>query len=187
MKTIFGVREKVAEETTSWNENNLEKIAISISKNVDLICGIDILFKDGYKIEKEKMISILNSLKSKYEIILLDTSSECFMDYTKELVNESDFAVFLAEANLIELKKSRKLLDIYINNWKINKEKIKIVFNKYNKNSIDSNILKNLFCDFNILGFIKANDNYNYMINKNYNYFNKELKNEYQKIIQKIQ
>lgn len=186
IKTIFGVKEKVAEEKEIWNENKLDNLIINLSPNLDLICGIDVIFENGYKVEKEKLITILNELKSKYEIILLDTSSECFMDYTKEIINYSDFSIFLVEANLIELKKAKKLLDIYINKWKINKEKINIVFNKYNKNSIDNNILKKLFFDFTILGYLKLNENYNYLINKNYNFINKELKEEYKKIIEKI-
>lgn len=186
IKTIFGIKEKVAEDKESWKEDKLDKLIINLSKNIDLICGIDVLFQDGDKIEKEKIINILNKLKNSYEIILLDTSSECFMEYTKELINESDLAIFLTEPNLIELKKSRRLLEIYVNEWKINKEKINIIFNKCNKNSIDNNILKNLFMDFKILGQIKTNENYNYMINKNFNYINKNLKTEYKNIIQKI-
>ena len=34
------------------------------------------------------------------------------MDYTKEIIKNSDMALFLVEANLLELKKSKKLLDI---------------------------------------------------------------------------
>lgn len=129
---------------------------------------------------------MLEILKNKYEIIILDTSSECFLDYTREIVKYSDFSIFLVEANLIELKKAKRLLEIYINEWKINKEKINIIFNKYNKKSIDNNILKKLFSDFNILGYLKLNENYNYIINKNINYISKDLKDEYKKITEKI-
>lgn len=144
------------------------------------------IFEGGEKQEKEKVINILQNLKNKYEIIILDTSSECFMDYAKETIKFSDFSIFLVEANLIELKKAKRLLDIYINEWKINNKKINIIFNKYNKKSIDNTILKNLFSDFNILGYLRLNENYNYMINKNINYIDKDLKEEYKKIMQKI-
>ncbi len=185
IKTIFGVKEKVAEENEGWNK--IDNLIIKISKNLDLICGIDVIFQNGDKQEKQKIISILDELKNKYDVILLDTSSECFIDYTKEIIKYSDLAIFLVEANLIELKKSKKLLEIYINNWKIEKEKINIIFNKYNKNSIDNCILKKLFLDFNILGQLKLDEKYNYMINKNTNYINKNLKEEYEKIKEKIE
>ena len=186
IKTIFGVKEKIAEEKEFWDNNKLEKIVIKISNNIDLISGIDIIFEDGLKVEKKKVIKLLDNLKNNYEFIIIDTSSECFMDYTKEIIEYSDFSILLVEANLIELKKSKKILDIYINNWKINKEKINILFNKYNKNSIDNEILKCLFNDFNILGYLKANENYNYIINTNTNYIDKNVREEYEKIINKI-
>ena len=187
IKTIFGVKEKVAEEKELWDNNELNKLIIKISDKVDLISGIDVIFQEGNKVEKEIIINILSELKNKYEIILLDTSSECFLEYTKELIEYSDLSILLVEANLLELKKSKNLLEIYINKWKINKEKINIIFNKYNSKSIDNNILEKLFFDFNILGYLKLNENYNYMINKNINYINKDLKQEYKKIIQKIE
>lgn len=186
IKTIFGVKQKIAEEKEKWNNNNLDNFIIKLSKDVDLICGIDVLFQDGEKQEKEKIISILENLKNKYDFIILDTSSECFIDYTKEIIKYSDFSIFLIEANLIELKKAKRLLEIYINEWKIKKEKINIIFNKYNRKSIDNNILEKLFSDFNILGYLKLNENYNYIINKNINFINKEVKDEYKKIVEKI-
>lgn len=187
IKTIFGVKEKIAEENENWDKEKIDNLIIKISTDLDLICGIDVIFKNGDKQEKEKIIEILNELKNKYDVILLDTSSECFIDYTKEIIKYSDFSIFLVEANLIELKKAKKLLEIYINNWKIKKEKINIIFNKYNKNSIDDKILKNLFLDFNILGQLKLDENYNYMINKNTNYINKKLKEEYERIKEKVE
>lgn len=186
IKTIFGVKQKVAEEKESWDGDDLNNFTIKINKNIDLICGTDVIFKNNKKQEKESVINILKELKNKYEIIILDTSSECFMDYTKEIIKYSDLSLFLVEANLIELKKAKRLLEIYVNEWKINKEKINIIFNKYNKKSIDNNILKKLFSDFNILGYLKLNENYNYIINKNINFINKELKEEYKKISEKI-
>lgn len=186
IKTIFGVKQKIAEEKENWGNNNLNNFIINISKDVDLICGTDVIFKDGKKQETEKIINILEELKKEYEIIILDTSSECFMEDNKGIIKYSDFSIFLVEANLIELKKAKRLLEIYVNEWKINKEKINIIFNKYNKKSIDNNILKKLFSDFNILGYLKLNENYNYMINKNINYINKDLKDEYKKVTEKI-
>ena len=62
-------------------------------------------------------------LKQYYDLIIIDTSSECFFDYTKNILNESDTILFLLEANLSEIKKSNNLLKIYIKQWKIEKEK----------------------------------------------------------------
>ncbi len=122
-----------------------------------------------------------------YELIIIDTTSECFFDYTKEILEKSDKILFLAEANLIELKKSRNLLDIYINKWKIEKQKINIIFNKVNINSINDSILKTLFSDFNILGKIKLNDKINLIINSHLKTIDKKLKKQFEKIIEKCE
>lgn len=167
-------------------ENNISNLIIKLSKNMHLLFATDILFNDNLKIEKNKIKNILEKLEEKYELIIIDTTSECFFDYTKEILEKSDLIIFLAEANLIELKKSKKLLEIYINKWKIEKKKINIVFNKQNINSIDSKILKILFSDFNILGTLKINNNYNLLINSNLKNINKKIKKDFFKIINKL-
>lgn len=160
---------------------------IKVNKKIDLICGIDILFKNKNEINKEKIKSIISEFKNKYEIILIDTSSECFFEYNRIIIENSDLSIFLIEPNLIEVKKSRNLLDIYINNWNINKEKIKIIYNKINGNSIDDKIINFLFSEFKLLGKIKYNKKYNLLINKNINIiFDLKIKKEYKKIINKL-
>ena len=171
-------------------ENNIkigvDKLIIRIDKNIDILCATKFLVDEDYKKIKEEFSNTLNNLKDKYDLIIIDNSSECFFEYTKEILKKSDLILFLVEPNITELKKSRNLLDIYINKWKIKKEKINIIFNKTNINSIDYKILKTLFSDFRILGKIKININYNLIINKNIKIINKKIKNDYLKIIKNL-
>ena len=186
INSIFNVKKfpkKINENNYKNNNNNL---IININKNIDLLCATHILVNEDYKELKNHFINYLKELKNKYDLIIIDNSSECFFKYTKTLLNNSDLIIFLVEPNLIELKKSRNLLNIYINNWKIKKEKINIVFNKTNKNSIYMGILKTLFSDFNILGKIKINISYNLIINKNIKNINKNIKKDYKEIIEKL-
>ena len=83
--------------------------------------------------------------------------------------------------NILEIKKAKELLNIYINEWKISKDKFNILFNKYDKDCINLNLLKNIFSEFNIIGILKYNSKYNKLINKNItNFFhNKKIRNEY--------
>ena len=92
--------------------------------------------------------------------------------------------LFISDTNLLEINKSIKLLDKYINKFKINKNCFNIIFNKYNSESINIKLLKNIFSEFNILGYLKYNEKYNKLINKNNknNFFNKKIRNEYLKL-----
>lgn len=186
ISTIFGIKNKQYDKASESKEkyaqkNNYEELIINVNKNIDLISAEEILCNENNDLNK-----ILNGLKEKYDFILLDTSSECFFEKNKQIIQLSDKSFFLVDANLLELKKAKNLLKIYIENWNIKKEKINIIFNKYNKNSINNNILKNLFSDFEILGEIKLNDNYNLLINKNFSNMNSKIKDEYKKIIKYI-
>lgn len=189
LHTILGIKKYSQKIRNKIKNNNLlkeikiEELIIRINSKIDLVSGINLLFDSKYKISSEKVKNILSKLKEKYEIIIIDTSSECFFDYTKEIIKNSNLNIFILEANLLEIKKAKNLLNIYINNWEIPQENINILFNKYNENSIDISILKKIFSGFNILGKLSFNPQYNLIINKNnINKINTILKNEHLKI-----
>lgn len=78
------------------------------------------------------------------------------------------------------------MLDIYINKWKINRQKFNIVFNKDNINAVDDKILKTIFSDFKIIGKIKKNKNFDLIINNNLKNIDKKIKKKFERIIKKI-
>lgn len=172
---IFGYNTKVQQEKT----------IIKINNNIDLLSKIEIFFKESY-IEKNKIKNILDSFSKKYDLIIIDNTSEYSCEHTKEILKNSDSIIFLSDANLIELNKTKKLLEKYINKWKIEKERINVVFNKININSINNKILNNLFSDFNILGKINFSNKYNLIINNNLKILNKKINKEYINIIKKM-
>lgn len=172
---IFGYNTKVQQE----------KAIIKINNNIDLLSKIEIFFKESY-IEKNKIKNILDSFSKKYDLIIIDNTSEYSCEHTKEILKKSDSIIFLSDANLIELNKTKKLLEKYVNKWKIEKERINVVFNKININSINNKILNNLFSDFNILGKINFSNKYNLIINNNLKILNKKINKEYINIIKKM-
>ena len=194
LHTILGVKKysKKVQEKIKYNDIlkslKIEDLVIKINSKIDLISGINLLFDSKYKISSQKIKNILETLKIKYNKIIIDTSSECFFDYTKELMKHSNFNIFITEANLIDIKKSKRLLNIYVNQWQIPKENINILFNKYNKNSIDVEILKQVFSDFKLIGKLDNNLEYNLLINENNRkILKKELEKEYKKIDRRLE
>ena len=150
LHTLLGVKKYSQKISNKIKNNNLlkeikiPKLIIKINSKIDLISGINLLFDQKYKISSKKIKNILKILELKYDVIIIDTSSECFFDYTKEIMKNSNINIFLLENNFIEIQKAKKLLNIYINNWEIKKENINIIFNKYN-NQINISKLKNNF------------------------------------------
>ena len=179
--TILGIKRK------SNNEKiNLENLIINYNKNIDIISMFELI--ENKLIDKNNIKEFFNKLQFQYDYIIIDTSLECFWKENRKIMETSYVNIFLVEANLLEIKKAKRILEIYDREWDIKKDKIKIVFNKYNINSINKKLLKKLFYDYKVLGKINFNLYYNLLINKNYK-SKKELnkvKSEYINIINKI-
>ena len=179
--TILGIKRK--------NNNQkilLENLIIKYNSNIDVISIFELI--ENELIDKNNIKDFFNKLQLKYDYIIIDTSLECFWKENKKIMENSFVNIFLAEANLIEIKKAKRILEIYDKEWKIKKDKIKIVFNKYNINSINKKILKKLFSEYKVIGKINFNLYYNLLINKNYKCKSElnKIKNEYKNIIEKI-
>lgn len=192
LHTILGVKKYSEKISKKIKENNLIKdriglkeLKIKINKRIDLISGINLLFDSKYKINNIQFNNLFNDVKKFYDVIIIDTSSECFFNYTKDIIKKSNINIFIVEPNLLEIQKSKNILKIYKEEWNIDNNKINILFNKFNKNSIDINILKIIFFEYNIIGKIDINNKYNLIINKNANKIDKNIKKEYLKIIEK--
>ena len=192
LHTILGVKKYSEKISKKIKENNiikdkicLKELKIKINKRIDLISGINLLFDSKYKIDNIQFNNLFNDVKKFYDVIIIDTSSECFFNYTKDIIKKSNINIFIVEPNLLEIQKSKNILKIYKEEWNIDNNKINILFNKFNKNSIDINILKIIFSEYNIIGKIDINNKYNLIINKNANKIDKNIKKEYLKIIEK--
>ena len=182
----------------SYNLNNYEKKIIEnisiirINKFMDLIEGNEIFSMNKYNLIAEKnmeKISLYESnekikkLKSIYDCIIIDINNH-EKEIIKCVLKYVDIMIFLVEPNLSEVRKSKSLLEIYVNDLNVNFEKIKIVLNKSSKYKINNRILEEIFEKFEIIGEIEYDEKYNLFINKNLERITQ--KKEYEKIYKNI-
>ena len=164
------------------------------SKNFQILM-VDEDTKDGNlhtifqtKREENKIQKIKNNLdficteniekinQNNYDYIFID-------NYNKKIIKNNYIIIFISEANLIGIEKSKKILFNLNNNY----EKIILLINYFNSNSIDEKIIKNIFSEIKNIFKIKYDKKYNLLIN-NFNNFYCDLffKKQYKKIIYKI-
>ncbi len=104
--------------------------------------------------------------------------------YFFTFLEEINKIIFLIEPNILQIKKSKKQIEKIINNYKIEQEKINIIFHKINEETLSFNILKNILKEYNFIGKVNDITNCNLLINHNMNqkFLNKKIKKQYQKI-----
>lgn len=160
----------------SKEEMNIEKVC----KKISILDGKFLIKNDNFEETKFK-----NIIK-KYDLVYIENSIHNNKKYNEEILKLSDKLLCVCEPNIINISKTKIILEKYINNYFINEEKINILFNKYNKYSIEENLLKKIFFNFNVIGKIKSNNKNNYLINTKYKKVPNKIKKEYKKILEKI-
>lgn len=162
-----------------------EKDIIKINKKIDVI-SFGFLKNIPQKEIENKINLLIIKYRKNYDYIFIDTNLyENIKNEKNEIMNNSDYILIISGTNLIEVNKTVNL----INKINVSKNKGIILFNKYNKYSINFNLLKNIFKEkCKVVGVIKNNEKYNYLINKNIQKFNKckKIRKEYFEIIKKI-
>lgn len=178
--------QKIKNNSTKGKININDFIINTSYENVDLISGLNIIFDYDKEKNSENINRVVKQLKRSYDIVIIDTSLQSFLDYTKKILEISDENIMISGANLLEVKKTKRLLQIYNEEWQISKNKIKLVFNKCTKNSIDNKTLKKIFYGYKIIGKIKLSHYYDIVINNStqrVNTIEKEIKEIGEKII----
>lgn len=167
------------------SEKNLEKLIVKVSNKIDLISSTKYIFDEHYTLNYEKIEDEIKRLKEKYDVILIDTTSDIrYQELMKVLMKISDKNICLVEGNLICMKKTRELLE---DNTEFVK-KTNIIYNKKNKYTIGENILRMIFFKYKFLGTLSYDCKYDKIINKNLNalYITSNIEKEFIKIINRL-
>ena len=153
------IQKKIKEnrkEELNFDYINIKDFITKTQYGIDIISGMNLIFGSDNQNSPTKIRNIIKKAKSEYDVVVIDTSSYGLLDYTKEIFKVSDNIIFISGANILEIKKTKKLLKIYEEEWGIERRKIQIMFNKYTEESIDTQVLRNIFNNYNVLGKIKC-------------------------------
>lgn len=104
---------------------------------------------------------ILKCAKEKYDFIIIDTSSNIFLDSTKWALTESSRIFFITESNKVSLSKAEQFINTMVNNWGIWKGKMQIVVNKKAKNQYENDVISHVIEGIDVIGEIKVNEENN--------------------------
>lgn len=124
----------------------------------DVLTGNTSLYYCQNVLEEGHYQKILQAAKEKYDFIIIDTSSNVFLDSTKWALENSNRILFTIENNYISVKKMQQFINVAINIWGIFKGKIEIIVNKKHKTEVENEVVYKITDGLNVIGEIKLNE-----------------------------
>lgn len=166
----------------------LEKTAIKMKKyeNLSIITGNTSLAVCKNVLSYEHYNKILDKAKQLYDFIFIDTSSNIFLDSTQFALTIATNVLFVTEPNNISINRTQRLFNEVYNAWGIDENKLKIIFNKVSKYSIEKTIVREIFKQYKIAGFINYDDNYIRHLNCKKPYITDNESLEYEEILEEF-
>ena len=137
-----------------FDSNVFDELVVNID-GIDVLTGNTSLYYCQNVLNENHYKTILETAKEKYDFIIIDTSSNIFLDSVKWSLQQASKVFFVTENNYISMKKTNQLIEIFTNNWKIWKNKIEIIVNKERLTGIDLEVINKIFNNYKIIGSIK--------------------------------
>lgn len=143
-----------------FDSNVFDELVINVN-GIDVLTGNTSLHYCQNVLKEEYYNKLLKCAKEKYDFIVIDTSSNIFLDSTKWALREASRVIFVTEGNYLCLKKMQQFIHIITNIWGIWKQKIEIIVNKKYKNDFENEVISKVTDGLKIIGEIKLNEELN--------------------------
>lgn len=143
-----------------FNANVFDELVIN-SYGYDILTGNTSLHYCQNVLNDKCYDELLKCAKEKYDFIVIDTSSNVFLDSTKWALANATRILFITESNFLSLKKMSQFISIMTKTWGIWKQKIELVVNKKSKNCIENEVISEALDGMKIVGEIKFNEENN--------------------------
>lgn len=134
--------------------------------NVSYVTNNSSLFECQSKLANKYYERILTKAKSNFDVVVIDTPNSIFLDVTHFSLTNADTIIFVINPNYISIRQSLKYLDLMINVWNIQKEKIFLVVNRVKKASLGKKQIESLMPDIKIKLQIQENQNIESILNE---------------------
>lgn len=137
-----------------FDSNVFDEIVIR-ENDIDILTGNTSLYYCQDVLCEAVYEKILEAAKEKYDFIILDTSSNIFLDSTRWCLQKATKILFVMENNYLNMKKATQFLDIVVNTWGVLKTKIELIINKEIYTGIGRELIESILEDYKIIGKIK--------------------------------
>ncbi len=153
-----------------YNINGLDKIVEDVDKNVEIEKFMDkYMIKDSknkklwYMTNNVNIFDIKNKLSNKYyekiydsikiksDYTLIDLPASPFLDVVPYTLLCASKIFFVVNPNYVSIRQAVKYLELLNTVWDIPKERIDIIVNKYQKNSLDRLQIKSLLDGYKLV------------------------------------
>jgi len=149
----------------NFTKDNLLKFLYKINKNLYVFSGNTNYYKCQNILCEDYYNKIIEKIDLLFDYIIFDMNSNLFIDATKWCLMHSNIIYCIIEGNYNSIKNIENSLFVLNNVWDIDREKLKIIQNKYSKNSIEKEYIYELL-KINCIGRIQFNNAIENAINK---------------------
>lgn len=152
----------------TFDSNMFEKYIVKSKQyqNLDILTGNKSLFVCEKVLNNEYYSRILEKAKELYDFILIDTSSNIFIDSTQFSLLNANKIFYIAEATHTSFERAFRSLNEIFPVWGINNKKVELIINKYHSKSLSKLVINEMMKEVPITGYISFSEKYDENLNE---------------------
>ena len=103
------------------------------------------------RLSKNYYEKLYEEASKNYDVVILDMPSAPFLDVVPFSLNKADKIVFVVNPNFISIRQAVKYIDLMVNIWQIDKNKIYLIVNKISKDSLTIKQISAILRDYTVV------------------------------------
>ncbi len=117
------------------------------------------------RLSKNYYEKLYDEAEKTYDTIIIDMPSAPFLDVVPFSLMQSDKILFVLNPNFISIRQAIKYIDLMVNVWQIDKEKIFLIINKNTNDSLTTKQVEAMLRDYTVLFKLEETRNVEKIIN----------------------